>query len=568
MYPPAAEAMYLLTTRISESIIWMKLAIVGFELIAVWILMELLSSFGMPRQHILIYAWHPLAVWEFAGSGHVDPLAFAFIALALLARRRNWETTTGVALGLATLSKLFPIVLFPALYKRWGWNMPGALVVTIIAGYLPYIGVGPLRVIGFIPGYAQERGIVSGEQFFILVLAGRLLGVKLPSALFLSFAGAILLALALRSVFKSEYNGLNSLKQSLVLGTAFMVLFAPHFPWYFAWLILFLCFVPSIPVFYLTVASFALYGTWIADKPDSVLALKGVLYIPWALLAAITFLNRQRATARVFSQTTTPSTDTTSSHLHVSLNNQLSMSAGLKPLSDSRRTKSGVAVLIAALNEEETIGGVVRAVPSEIASVIVVIDNDSEDLTAEKARAAGARVITETRRGYGSAFRAGVDALGPESEILVFLDGDGSDVPEQMGALVQPILDGTHDFVLGSRILGRREQGSMIFHQVVAGYLIGFLVRILYGVHFTDMGPFRAIRRDALESLGMREETYGWPLEMQMRAARARLRILEVPTDYRRRAGGSSKISGTLKGSLLAATRILLTLSRIAMERR
>jgi hypothetical protein len=423
-------------------------------------------------------------------------------------------------------------------------------------------------VIGFIPGYAQERGIVSGEQFFILVLTGRLLGVKLPSALFLSFAGAILLALALRSVFKSEYNGLNSLRQSLVLGTAFMVLFAPHFPWYFAWLILFLCFVPSIPVFYLTVVSFVLYGTWIADKPDSVLALKGVLYIPWALLAAITFLNRQRATARVFSQTTTPSTDTTASHHHVSFNNQLSMSAGLKPLSDSGRTKSGVAVLIAALNEEETIGGVVRAVPSEIASVIVVIDNDSEDLTAEKARAAGARVITETRRGYGSAFRAGVDALGPESEIVVFLDGDGSDVPEQMGALVQPILDGTHDFVLGSRILGRREQGSMIFHQVVAGYLIGFLVRILYGVHYTDMGPFRAIRRDALESLGMREQTYGWPLEMQMRAARARLRILEVPTDYRRRAGGSSKISGTLKGSLLAATRILLTLSRIAMERR
>src|SRR6266487_1239136 len=140
MYPPAAEAMYLLTTRISESVTWMKLTIVGFELIAVWILMELLASFGMPRQRILIYAWHPLAVWEFAGSGHVDPLAFAFIALALLGRRRNWETTTGVALGLATLSKLFPMVLFPALYKRWGWKMPPALVVTIIAGYLPYIG--------------------------------------------------------------------------------------------------------------------------------------------------------------------------------------------------------------------------------------------------------------------------------------------------------------------------------------------------------------------------------------------------------------------------------------------
>src|SRR5712664_1448427 len=128
MYPPAAEATYFLTTRISESVTWMKLTIVGFELITVWLLMELLASFGMPRQRILIYAWHPLAVWEFAGSGHIDPLAFAFIALALLARRRNWETAIGISLGLATLAKLFPIVLFPALYKRWGWKMPTALV--------------------------------------------------------------------------------------------------------------------------------------------------------------------------------------------------------------------------------------------------------------------------------------------------------------------------------------------------------------------------------------------------------------------------------------------------------
>src|SRR5258705_6746636 len=164
MYPPAAEAAYFLTTRISESVTWMKLTIVGFELITVWILMELLAAFGFARQRILMYAWHPLAVWEFAGSGHIDPLAFAFIALALLARRRNWETATGISLGLATLAKLFPIVLFPALYKRWGWKMPTALVATIVVGYLPYLGVGPLGVLGFIPGYAHERGIVSGDQ--------------------------------------------------------------------------------------------------------------------------------------------------------------------------------------------------------------------------------------------------------------------------------------------------------------------------------------------------------------------------------------------------------------------
>jgi alpha-1,6-mannosyltransferase len=288
MYPPAAEATYFLTTRISESVTWIKLTIVGFELITVWLVMELLASFGMPRQRILIYAWHPLAVWEFAGSGHIDPLAFAFIALALLARRRNWETATGIALGLATLTKLFPIVLFPALYKRWGWKMPAALVATIVIGYLPYLGVGPLGVLGFIPGYAQERGIVSGEQFFILGLVDRLLGVKLPNALFLSFAGAVLLGLALWSVFKRGDDDGGYLKRSLVLGTAFMVLFAPDFPWYFAWLIPFLCFVPSIPVFYLTVGSFSLYLTWIYWTETQYFKIKALIFIPFFLLLALT----------------------------------------------------------------------------------------------------------------------------------------------------------------------------------------------------------------------------------------------------------------------------------------
>jgi len=256
--------------------------------------MELLASFGMPRQRILIYAWHPLAVWEFAGSGHIDPLAFAFIALALLARRRNWETATGISLGLATLAKLFPIVLFPALYKRWGWKMPAAMVATIVAGYLPYIGVGPLGVLGFIPGYAQERGIVSGEQFFILGLVDRLTGVKLPIVFFVSFAGAVLLSLALWSVFKDADDDGGYLKRSLLLGTAFMVLFAPDFPWYFAWLIPFLCFVPSIPVFYLTVASFMLYLTWIYWAETQVFRIKALIFLPALLLAALIFWLKSR----------------------------------------------------------------------------------------------------------------------------------------------------------------------------------------------------------------------------------------------------------------------------------
>jgi glycosyltransferase involved in cell wall biosynthesis len=227
-----------------------------------------------------------------------------------------------------------------------------------------------------------------------------------------------------------------------------------------------------------------------------------------------------------------------------------------------------VSVIIAALNEEEAIGKVVKEVPRHIADEIIVVDNGSTDRTAEVAEAAGAGIVTEPRRGYGRAFRAGLNVISPESQIIVFLDGDGSDYPEMMDRLVNPIIEGTHDFVIGSRTRGQREAGSMNWHQVFAGYMVGFFLRLLYGVRSTDMGPFRAIRREALERLNMREETYGWPLEMQMRAARAHLRILEVPVDYRRRAGGRSKIAGTIRGSFLAAARILSTLARIALERR
>jgi len=230
--------------------------------------------------------------------------------------------------------------------------------------------------------------------------------------------------------------------------------------------------------------------------------------------------------------------------------------------------KPYVSVIIAALNEEEAIANVVASVPRDIASEIIVVDNGSTDRTAEIAAAAGARVVTEPERGYGRAFRTGLRSISSDCEIVVLLDGDGSDYPEMMNRLVAPIIEGTHDFVISSRTRGRRERGSMNWHQVFAGYIVGFFLRLLYGVRSTDMGPFRAIRRDALERLNMREETYGWPLEMQMRAARAGLRTLEVPVDYRRRAGGQSKIAGTLRGSVLAATRILLTLARIAMEAR
>ena len=226
------------------------------------------------------------------------------------------------------------------------------------------------------------------------------------------------------------------------------------------------------------------------------------------------------------------------------------------------------SVIIPALNEEEPIADVIHQVAATgIPREIIVVDNGSTDQTADRSHAAGARVVVEPVRGYGRACAAGVTALSPQCDLVVFLDGDGSDCPEFMHQLVQPILARTHDFVIGSRTRGKREAGSMNFQQVFAGRVAGAILFLLYGVRYTDMSPFRAIRRDALQQLGMREQTYGWNLEMQMRAARKKLRILEIPVDHRCRTGGVSKVSGTLRGTLVAGVRIIATLFRVATER-
>jgi glycosyltransferase involved in cell wall biosynthesis len=224
-----------------------------------------------------------------------------------------------------------------------------------------------------------------------------------------------------------------------------------------------------------------------------------------------------------------------------------------------------VAVVIPTLNEETAIGAVIAAVPRDHVNDIIVVDGGSTDRTADRARAAGARIVIETRRGYGQACRAGAEAV-TNCDVLVFLDGDGSDCPELIPQLIEPLLADRYDFVIGSRTRGIRESGSMSLHQIFAGYLIGVALRVLYGMRYSDMCPFRVIRRDALLRLGMREMTYGWNLEMQMRAARGGLRILELPVAHRRRLGGVSKVSGNLRSTIKAGWRIAATFVRIALE--
>jgi glycosyltransferase involved in cell wall biosynthesis len=231
-------------------------------------------------------------------------------------------------------------------------------------------------------------------------------------------------------------------------------------------------------------------------------------------------------------------------------------------------TEAIVSVVVPCLNEEEPIAGVVHDVLAQGVDEVIVVDNGSTDRTAERARAAGAQVVCEPMRGYGRACAAGVAAVRRDADIVCFLDGDGSDVPAFLSDVVGPVARGGADFVMGSRLKGRREPGSMTPQQLIAGRLAGMLMRLVYGVRLTDMSPFRAMRAAELRRLGMRETTYGWNLEMQMRAAAAGLRVREIPVDHRCRRGGVSKVSGNFVAGLRAAGRITTTFLRLAVSLR
>ena len=224
-----------------------------------------------------------------------------------------------------------------------------------------------------------------------------------------------------------------------------------------------------------------------------------------------------------------------------------------------------VTIVIPTWNEAATIGAVLRDIPRAYAADIIVADGGSSDGTREIARAAGARVIA-AGRGYGRACALGAEAADPASRVIVYLDGDGADRADLMARIAGPVLEGCEDFVLASRTRGARDPGAMLWHQVLAGRLAGWGMGALYGVRYSDMCAFRAIDRALLTRLGMQEMTYGWNIEMQMKAARARARILEVPLPYRCRAGGESKVAGSLRGTMRASTKIVSTFVRVATQ--
>lgn len=216
-----------------------------------------------------------------------------------------------------------------------------------------------------------------------------------------------------------------------------------------------------------------------------------------------------------------------------------------------------ISVIIPAFNEEKSIGKVVRDIPKDLVNQVIVVNNNSTDNTVDEANKAGAIVLDEPRKGYGWACLKGIEKSRElNTEIVVFLDGDYSDYPEEIIDVVTPIIENDFDMVIGSRVLGKREKGSLTPQQVFGNWLATRLMRVFYRAKFSDLGPFRAIKADALEKLNMSDKTYGWTIEMQIKAAKQKMKFCEVPVNYRKRIG-VSKVSGTVKGTVMAGIKII-----------
>lgn len=286
VYPPVAQMMFLAFTRVSETVSGIRAGAIACETVTVGMLTILLGRLGLPRSRVLLYAWNPLVIWQYAGDGHIDAAATAFVAIALVAHVRRWDALTGAALGCATLVKWYPAVLFPALSRPGAWKMPAALAGVMVAGYLPYLGAGA-GVLGFLPGYAQEEGLLSGHRFFLLSVA-RATGTALPTPVYVAAALATLLVIAVRVWRRSDRTALGDIRGAGLLAAVFMVLISTHYLWYFGWLALFLAVVPSVSLLYLTAAATYLLA---ALGPRTLGAAGGpplfdaALYVPSAALA-------------------------------------------------------------------------------------------------------------------------------------------------------------------------------------------------------------------------------------------------------------------------------------------
>jgi hypothetical protein len=547
IYPPLAQGLFALGAWIAPNVLALKSIFTLFDLGTVMALLALLRARGRPATHALVYAWSPLVILETGHSGHLDAAGVFFLVLgvALLAGgKRAWGA---VALGASFLVKYIAIALAPYLVKR-GYRMVLPIVLTtVVVGYLPFLDAGEgltrsLRTYGFDWSF-------NGPPFMAL---SALLGDPTSARVVLVALGAIVAVVAAlreRDIVRYAY---------LVIGAA-IILSPTVYPWYVVWMVPFLCVFPNRAWLVFTGLVALSYWVWVEyDATGAWLLPNGLLvleYMPFYGLLMWDASHKRGAAG--------PVTDYPAAW------------RGGGPIGDTRggtpgdegavigdRTRRAalrVSVVIPARNEEASIGLVLDEIPRDLVDEIIVVDNGSTDRTAAVARAHGATVVHEPTPGYGGACLAGLARVAASSNVVVIVDADHSDYPEELPRLLEPIASGEAHVVIGSRTLGGAEPGALPWNQRWGNRLACNLMRALYGVRPTDMGPFRAIRRDALDAIGMQDRTFGWNVEMHAKAVIAGLAIREVPVRYRRRVG-KSKISGTVRGTFGAGTKIIGTI--------
>ncbi len=518
IYPPGAQASFLVARTVFgrgvRATTWLFLLAEAASLALVTLVLFRLRA---PPERIALAAWHPLAVSEIAANGHTDALVLLAGAALLYAWTRGLRASAGAAVGYAALVKLTPLLLLAALARGGRRRFLLAGLAVIAGGYAAYSSVGS-RVLGSVFRELRSEDL------------GSLAWSRLAPHLGRSGAQA-LLALALVAVVAlvslREHASVEQVARSalIVLGSTILAL-AYLQPWYALWLMPFLPIVAAPAWLWLSGTLPLLYAYSLYAGP-----------LPWWVTATIYGPFLALSLRRLASPRRAPSVE-------------------LAPLP----ARPAVAAVIPVLNEIESLPKVLAEFAPGMVDEVIVVDGGSTDGTIEAARAAGTTLLVETKRGYGRACLAGAKAAN--AEIVVFLDGDGSDDPAAIARLLEPVRSGRAALALGARV--DPEAGSQQLHQQLGNRLVAWLIRRVYGVAVRDVPPMRAVRRDALLQLGMTELTYGWPTEMVVKVARAGLPIVELPVPARPRLGGSSKVSGRLGPSIRAGARMLGVVARYA----
>ena len=597
IYPPLTEGMYRVAATVRPTIAAQKLMFVAWDVLLVLLLLVALPRWGIPRAWALLYAWNPLVIVEIAGSGHNDVLGICWLVLGCWLwqhERPGWRRGAAVAWGLCFLSKFVSVLLVPwLLMRRDCRRYLGWLALTVTLGYLPCVAGATQLFSGLQRVSAQWEFNSFGYALLVHVWPQP----AMARALLLGLLAAWVLLMARRH---------DDLPSYLLATLGATVLLAPVIePWYIIWLIPFLCIRPRwswlafsglVALSYMVLIGYVRAGIWHVPLWVKVIeygTLMGLLV--WEQTG---ILLRSRAAARgaggkqsvseaeragcpAPAQWTKKASDAFCTRMRVPQNASDALrwggtseaeiqaaAATLGRRTASLRTPSPemprhVSVIIPALNEEEGLRATLAEIPRDMVHDIIVVDNGSTDRTVEVARAAGARVVAEPRRGYGQACLTGIAALPSATDIIVFLDADHSDYPQEIAQLLAPIQRDAADLVIGSRVLGGAQRGSLTPQQRIGNWLACRLIAARWETRFTDLGPFRAVRRATLDALEMRDTAFGWTVEMQIKAVQRGARVAEVPVRYRPRIG-RSKISGTWQGSVRAGITILRTIARYA----